>query len=209
MSQYPPPQPPQQPYGQPSFGQQPGVPPGPRGTSGAAIGSLICGILGCIPFITGLLAVILGIVGIKATRNQARGGRAMAIIGLVLGVLSIAGWGLFGTTLYTMYVAAKPVKAVAEAFVNDMTKGDVTAASTRCDPAMSQAQLQSSAAQMQQWGALQQLILLGASVESTSGGTQWELGGSATFAQGGVKKALFTLRKQPDGSYKIVKYEFE
>ena len=117
MSQFPPQpgqpfgQPPQQqppfgqaqiqpPYGQPPYGQQPYGQPGfgqaPRGTSGAAIASLICGILGCVPFITSLLAVILGFVGIKATSNGRAGGRGMAIAGLILGLLGIFGWGLGG-----------------------------------------------------------------------------------------------------------------
>jgi len=202
MSQYPPMQPP---YGQPPMGQ----PPVPRSTSGAAIASLICGILGCIPIITGLLAIILGIVGIKATSNPNKGGRALAIIGLILGVLSVAGWGLFGGGIYALYIGSKPVKAVAEAFINDMTAGNVSAAMTKCDPSVPQSQVQSVSDQMQQWGSLQQLILLGASVNKGTDGTHWELGGSATFAKGGVKKATFTLNKQPDGSYKIVKFNFE
>jgi hypothetical protein len=207
MSQFPP----QPPYGQPPVGQQyQGFqPPARPSTSGAAIASLIFGILGCIPFITGLLAIILGIVGIKATGNPNKTGRVMAIIGLILGVLNIGGWGLFGGGIYAMYVGSKPVKAVAEAFINDMTAGNVTAAMTKCDPGMSKAQLDTAATEMQGWGSLTQLILLGASVETDSGGTHWELGGSATFAKGGPKQAQFSLKKQPDGTYKITKFHFE
>src|SRR5271156_6556428 len=103
MSQYPPggtpgyPPPPNYPPGMP-----PGMPPGFAGqgysmpastrTSGAAITSLVCGLLGCVPFVTGLVAVITGIIGISATGNPAVRGRGMAIAGLILGLLSIGGW---------------------------------------------------------------------------------------------------------------------
>src|SRR5262245_33538316 len=204
MSQYPPMQPPQ-PYGQPPMGQ----PPAQRSTSGAAITSLIFGILGCIPIITGLLAIIFGIVGIKATGNPQKSGRAMAIIGLVLGVLSIGGWSLFGGGLWMMYVQSRPAKAVAETFINDMTAGNVSAAMTKCDPSFPRAQLDSAATQMQQWGSLQSLMLIGFSVNSDASGTQWELAGDATFAKGGAKPAKFKFRKGPDGSYKITSFEFQ
>jgi hypothetical protein len=209
MSQYPP----QPPYGQPPIGQPPyagpGTPPAQRSTSGAAIGSLICGILGCIPIITGLLAIILGIVGIKATSNPNKGGRTLAIIGLILGVLSIAGWGLFGGAIYGMWVGAKPHVALAESFINDMTAGNVSAAMTKCDKSMPQDKVQTAADEMQKWGSLQKLILLGANVYKGTDGSKWELTGSAAFAKGGAKQANFTLTQQADGSYKISKFQIE
>src|SRR5437773_9060644 len=100
MSQYPP-QPPQQPPygpppGQPPYGQpgmpQYGMPGGPmpsRGTSGVAVASLICGILGCIPFVASLLAVVLVIVGIKCISGGRAGVRGLGIGGLILGLLGI------------------------------------------------------------------------------------------------------------------------
>jgi hypothetical protein len=44
--------------------------PRPR-TSGTAIASLVLGIFGCIPFVTGIAAVVLGIIGIRVTRSPA------------------------------------------------------------------------------------------------------------------------------------------
>ena len=99
MSQLPPsppsPFPPQQPAGQPV------VPGGAytmapqRQTSGAAVASLICGILGCVPLLTGLLAIILGIVGLRTNARATRyTGRGMAIAGLILGLISLIAWGV-------------------------------------------------------------------------------------------------------------------
>src|SRR5689334_13518453 len=167
MSQYPP-QPPQQPPygqppGQPPYGQppmqqygMPGTPMPSGGTSGAAIASLICGIIGCLG-ITALLSIVLGFVGISATSNRRKTGRGMAIAGLVLGILWIGIYLLFGSGLYALYVGSKPVKAAAEQFTNDMLKGDVASAAALCDPNMAQADLQSSSDQMKSWGTLTNL----------------------------------------------------
>ena len=72
---------PYQPQWQPSGLQQ---------TSGAAVASLVLGIIGLFASwvmlgIPSLLAVILGHVGVSATRLGHRSGRGMAIAGLVLG----------------------------------------------------------------------------------------------------------------------------
>jgi uncharacterized protein DUF4190 len=201
-----PPMPPQ--YGQQPYGQ-PGHPQQPRGTSGAAIGSLICGILGCIPFITSILAVILGIIGIKATSNNRAGGRGLAIGGLILGLLGIAGWSLGGAGMYALYIGSKPARAVATQFTNDMLTGDVTGAAGLCDPNMAQEDLQKAADTMKNWGTLTNMTVVGAKVNNTNGVIQWELGGSAQFSNTTPKTATFSLRKESDGSIKIVKFNFE
>jgi hypothetical protein len=201
-------------YGQqPPFGQQPygqgGYPQRPASTSGAAIGSLICGILGCIPFITSVLAIILGIVGIKATSNNRAGGRALAIIGLILGLLGVGGWSLFGGGMYALYIGSKPARAVATQFTNYMLQGDVNSAASLCDPSMSQEDLQKAADSMKTWGTLTNMTVFGAKVDNNNGVTQYELGGSAQFSNTGPKTTTFSIRKQPDGSLKIIKFNFE
>ncbi len=104
MSNYPTPQPgyPQQQYGY-------GAPP--KRTSGIAIAALVCGLLGCIPFVTSFAATILGLIGIGVTGKPNVGGRAMAIIGLLLGVLGLSGWG-YGT--YAVASMAGPVIEIAK-----------------------------------------------------------------------------------------------
>ena len=198
----------QPPYGQQPYGQ-PGIPQQPRGTSGAAIGSLICGILGCIPFVTSVLAIILGIVGIKATGGGRAGGRGMAIAGLILGLLGIGGWSLFGGGMYALYIGSKPARAVATQFTNDMLAGNVSAAAAQCDPAMAQEDLQKASDSMKSWGTLTNMTVFGAKVENNNGFTQYELGGSAQFSSAGPKQATFSLKKESDGSIKITKFNFQ
>ena len=123
MSQIPPMQPPA-----PGYGYTPGPSaPRPR-TSGAAIASLVLGILGCIPFLTSLLAVVLGIVGIRKTRDPMISGRGLAIAGLVLGLVGIIGWSLIGGLYGFAYVASGPARQVARQFMTDMDAGRIDAA---------------------------------------------------------------------------------
>lgn len=87
----------QQPYAPPQYGYQPVLIAAP--SSGAATASLIFGILSYIflPVIGAIVAVICGHVAIGQIRASGDrvGGKGMAIAGLVLGYLQIAGVVLF------------------------------------------------------------------------------------------------------------------
>ncbi|CAL9463715.1 hypothetical protein C1708_13560 [Streptomyces sp. DH-12] len=69
--------------------------PQPR-TNGKAVGSLVCGVL-CVVTggLTGLPAVILGHMAQSEMRRTGESGDGMALTGLVLGWLSVAGWVMF------------------------------------------------------------------------------------------------------------------
>jgi len=66
-------------------------PPAAEGTNGLAIASLVCGIVGCIPG-AGIAAIVTGHMALGRIKMSGQGGRGMAIIGLILGYLSIVGW---------------------------------------------------------------------------------------------------------------------
>jgi hypothetical protein len=76
---------------QPQQYMQPPPPPAAKKTSGLAIAALVLGILGmCLPCPLGLVAVILGIVAlVQMGKDPALGGKALAIIGIVLPLVSI------------------------------------------------------------------------------------------------------------------------
>ena len=76
------------------------------GKSGMAIASLVCSLVGVIPCfwlfqIMGLLGTIFGFVGLKQTKSGQRGGRGLAIAGVVIGIVlvlaCIAFWIYFAT----------------------------------------------------------------------------------------------------------------
>ncbi|GAA1009625.1 hypothetical protein STXM2123_3773 [Streptomyces sp. F-3] len=61
-----------------------------------AVGSLVCGVLTLMTAgLTGLPAVVLGHAARAEIRRRDEGGDALALTGLVLGWLSVAGWALF------------------------------------------------------------------------------------------------------------------
>jgi hypothetical protein len=109
MSQFGPPPggfgyPQQQGYPQPGYPQQgfgggpgpAGYPMGPPSTHPLAIVSLIAGILVCMPG-AGIAAVVCGFIGRSAiAKEPARyTGGGMAMAGIVLGFLHLAGWVLY------------------------------------------------------------------------------------------------------------------
>jgi hypothetical protein len=207
MSQAPPPPlSPPPPTGTSPLGY--GAAPAAKRKNGAAIASLVCGIVGCVPFITSLLAVVLGIVGLRKARDPNVGGKTLAIVGVVLGLIGIAGWGLFGGTLYTGYVLSKPARTLAHQFAADLAAGNVDTAAA-ATAGMSRDELAGVSQQMQPWGALTDVTLPGFNYQANlNGATVVELGGTATFSVGGPKTYTVTLVKQGD-TFKIQAFNFK
>ena len=72
-----------------------GLPKGEKPpASAAAVLSLVCGILLCLPVATGLTAIIAGLIarGQAARKPTLVGGRGMAMTGILLGILNLIGW---------------------------------------------------------------------------------------------------------------------
>ena len=62
----------------------------PQRANGLAIASLVSGIIGIIvPVIPGLLAIALGIFGLRKTRDRSVGGKGLAIAGIAVGATSL------------------------------------------------------------------------------------------------------------------------
>ena len=109
----------------------------PTRLSKSALISFICGLLVCIPFVTGGLALLLGIIGFFAAGKPGMKGRWMAVVGVILGVISIGGWATVGAgtlaawRLGSTAVAAftAPGKATHD-FIQAVDKGDDAAAKT-------------------------------------------------------------------------------
>jgi hypothetical protein len=177
-------------------------------TNGAAIASLICGILGCVPFITSLAAIILGIFGIKSANKRQGSGKAMAIIGLVLGIIGVFGWSLGAGGMVALVRGSAAPRAAARAFVQDLASANVTAAMAKCDPAVKIEDVTAASQSLQQMGALKDVTAIGVNVSSTSASAaRWTVAGAATFDKGN-KSFKIDLEKSGD-TYKVVKFEIE
>jgi hypothetical protein len=125
-----------------------------------AIGSLICGILGCIPVITSLLAVILGILGIKKSKQPNTGGKGLAIAGIILGIIGIIGWGV---AIPGMIFVGKMAREVIDAperitreFVATIQSGDGQAA-RQFTPGLSDTEFELLRGKFQKHGSFQKV----------------------------------------------------
>jgi len=198
VSQVPPPTPPASPHdwppGQPATVYGVAV---PSRTSAAAVASLVLGILGCVPLLTGVLAILFGAAGIRATRDPRFRGRGLAIAGLVLGIVSFVAWSLFGGMLGLGYVRSKPARAVAHQFTADLAAGDVPAAQSRCTSNVTRPSLDAAANAMRSWGALSDMTTSRFNYGAHTGGETCVLDGVATFANA---RANFSFRLVKQGA---------
>jgi Trypsin-like peptidase domain/Domain of unknown function (DUF4190)/Prokaryotic RING finger family 1 len=68
--------------------------PAPAGVNKLAIASLVCGLAGIPLFglITGLVAVMLGVLALSSIRASSQRGLGLALAGVILGVVDVTGW---------------------------------------------------------------------------------------------------------------------
>lgn len=197
-----PPIPPSQPPIQVGYGRTDGR----RRSNGMAIASLVLGVLGCIPFIPGALAILFGVIGIRKSREPSVGGQGLAVAGLVLGIISVLGWSGFGALFGYGYLESKPAGMVARQFLQDVCAGNINAAMTQSS-GMTAAQLQANSQQMIPFGALQSVSVASFYISSRNGQTTMRLGGVAAFSNG-TKNCTFALVKT-GGIYKVTAYRVQ
>lgn len=188
----------------PSF--PPAPPPGPQDipyvapprwhTSAAAVASVVLGFLGCVPFVAGLLAVAFGVVGIRRTRDPGIRGRGLAIAGLVLGLVSLAGWSVLGGGLGISYIRSNPARPVFHQFTADMANGNVSSAHAISTGNIGLAQLNTAAAGMRTWGALRDVTTSRFHYGVYGGNETAQFNGVATFAN---TRATFWFRLVKQG----------
>jgi len=177
---------------------------GPPRSNGIAVASLVLGILGCVPFVTGVLAVIFGIIGIRNSRQPNVGGKGLAVAGLVLGIISVVAWTGFGGLLGRAYMESKPAGAVARQFLMDVSTGNANAATTNSS-GFTAAQLLTQGHALSSLGALQSISFMSFNLSYVNGQATMRLSGSAVFANG-ISACRFRLTKI-GGIYKVVGWE--
>ena len=77
-------------------------------TNKSAVASLILGLTVHIPLVTGIAAIILGIVGRKRAKTLDGQGSLLAKVGLILGILSVSGWMLYSFALSAAWTQPTP-----------------------------------------------------------------------------------------------------
>jgi S1-C subfamily serine protease len=89
-------------YGQAGpMGVHPNAAQARTGISGLAIASFICALAGIPLFgvLTGLVAILLGVLALGAIRSTAQRGLGLALSGLLLGIVDVVGWVVFLTIM--------------------------------------------------------------------------------------------------------------
>jgi hypothetical protein len=190
MSQYPPGgtsgyPPPNFPPGMPpGFGGQGYSMPSASRMSGAAITSFVCGLILCVPFLTGLVAAITGIVGISATGNPAVRGRGLAIAGLILGLLNIGLWLAFSGGMLVFLHGAKPERDFAKTYITNLAAGNITQCVQSSTPNVTADQLTADSNTMKSWGALTDTLIFGFNLNNQNGQVNGSVSGVCTFVNG-------------------------
>lgn len=176
-------------------------------TSWAAVTSLVCGILLCIPILTSLIAVATGFLGIRQTRDANVGGRGMAIAGLVLGIAGLLGWSAFGGGMLMLYRNSEQPRQVAEQWIADLAAGNLTAATAVSDPAMPPGDLMTAADYLGEKGTLKDVSFTQLNARSNGGTTTWTLGGTAHLSREPVAFEIVLL-KTGQGTYVVRQFNF-
>lgn len=107
------------------------APPEERPLSGTAVASLVFGLLLCIPG-AGIPGAAFGAIGFASTgATGTRRGRGLAVAGLVLSVIAIAGWAIAAVSMKKLYdtaiaptmevIFAGPDRTLEAAFDDDQT----------------------------------------------------------------------------------------
>ncbi|MEU0498693.1 DUF4190 domain-containing protein [Mycobacterium sp. NPDC006124] len=96
---YPPPGYPPQYQG--GYAYDPYAPARPAGTNGKAIAALVTSLVGLffcgVPAIFGL---ILGVIAMRETRRTGQEGHGMALAGVIVGALAVAGWVVYAVVIF-------------------------------------------------------------------------------------------------------------
>jgi len=203
MSQYPPPQYPPQTPPPPGFSPGPMPPQGPK-SNGLAITSLIMGILSCIPGV-GLLAILFGALGMGKAKDPRVGGKGLAMVGIVLGLLGTLGWAYGGYKGYQGWQFLKGVAEPAAGFFGGMSEGDLAKAKSYTTANVSEAEIKSAQETMKSMGKYKN-IQADPQKTSLKDGVV-ESSGTMIF-ENGNKKYHFRMVKV-GGSYKVDKFTLE
>ena len=185
-----------QPPGPPPVPFYPPPPPPPRRGNGAAIASLIFGILGCIPEITGLLAILFGIIGLRRARNPYVGGKGLAGAGLALGVLSVVLWSIALGAMGMAGLGSEPARAVARQYFQDLDRQDINAVMNASTSPVTGEDARKLARQLQRLGHFQDARFTGIYFSYHNGVPQYTLSGIARYANAEAPFTIILIRQQ-------------
>jgi hypothetical protein len=133
-----------------------------------AAASLVCGVFLIVPYLAGVAAIALGIVGIRQVNLWGMRGRAMARGGLLLGFLNLLGWtGYF----WLIGHLSGPGRSVAREFIFDLNNSSTAAARQICLPGVQDEKIAAAEGQIKSWGGVSSVAVLSIATGNDAEGT--------------------------------------
>ena len=192
----------------PGAGMGYAMPAPERRLNWAAPSSLLFGTVLCwLPYVSAVLAILLGIVGVARTRNPQVGGRGLSIAGILLGVGGLIFWLAAGGGLILEYTQDHEARPYAQQFLQDLSTGKIDAAATSAS-GLSQTELQDLYDEhFEKWGPLQRVEWANTMMDSdTPGhGDLCAVKGDAHF-QNSTQHVWMIMQNQGD-RWKVMKFE--
>jgi hypothetical protein len=173
--------------------------------SAMAVTSLVFGVLLCIPIVAGLAAIIFGIAGILATRNPSIRGRGMAVAGLILGLVNIA--GSVGVSV-VYWQTTTPMRAAARQFVYDVSKPNLPAAYAEGASPLADSQVKDLSDWFGKRGAMNSMRVTGAYIQYNNGFESGTVSCTVQFADGTTANGEIGLL-QSNGIWKVIRAQFQ
>jgi hypothetical protein len=170
-----------------------------KASNGAAVASLICGILGvsCLPGIGSLVAIPFGLAGLARAKRPDTSGKGLAISGLLLGILGVLLVGGISYAIYSFVQSTRPVVHFMEA----IDQGNAAAARANATSGLTDAEIQQLIATCQSLGKLKDVTRSNISYSNVNGSARYEVTGTASFANG-VREFKIVLINE-GGAYKV------
>src|SRR5579872_3766936 len=136
----------------------------------ASAASVACGIFLIVPFFAGLAAIALGIVGIRQINqsNPKMRGRRLAMAGMGLGLLNIAGWSGYFTLIS---VISAPGRIAAHHFMDDLNSANIESAKHQCLGEVREDRLSAASDQVKSWGGVKSVAVLAITNDTLNGVT--------------------------------------
>jgi hypothetical protein len=162
-----------------------------------AVVSLVLGFVSfCLPILTGILAVIFGLFGIKRSHDQSVGGRGPAIAGIVLGLISTVLWLAIVVPVAMTWLHSRPQKALARQFITDLSNRDIDAASKLSAVTFGWGHMQDLSDRLNAYGEFKYVNFTGYVYSVVNNNEQWTLTGDAYYAKDFAPFTLITIRQE-------------
>ena len=164
----------------------------------AALFSFILGILICVPLVTSLAAVVLGLIGLRKSHHPLAGGRSLAVGGLAMGVVGLGLWLAATGFFANRWISSAPQRELTARFIQELSVSNLDAAAADSEPTFGPKRIQKWNDRLSHLGALQGVQVRGIFYNGSGADAEWTLTGRAIYSRG-VAPFSVTVVKHENG----------